>query len=307
MTESYFVASSGVLGLRTNAPGVKWSWGVNMPEAKKAEYDACAVKVRYTVLDHTPAGPLLEATGFGKYHYFHAAPGADELFYRRTFLGKRDLWLRLSGLLSGEIELQVNPEYAKYVTHRFMNLHSPGYILTDVVAWALLRHGYAPVHCAGFRGSEGTVLVLAPPNTGKTLTTMMACMDMGAGFLAEDVAITDGETLFGVPWTSTFRYYESIDQSRRTRALNRLTKVLPPLELIPMARSSRIDDLLGAADILEEGRIDLVAVLERSDEEGVVAVDAGSAHAKAVNLNRYEFNYMKSSGDGCLRVLQSWT
>ena len=38
-------------------------------------------------------------------------------------------------------------------------------------------------------------MVAAPPNTGKTLTTMMACMDYGAKFLAEDLAITDGDGL----------------------------------------------------------------------------------------------------------------
>ena len=52
-----------------------------------------------------------------------------------------------------------------------------------------------------------------------------------------------GTNLYAVPWTSTFRYYEHIDGSRRTRALNRLTKVFPPAELLPMAKSSRIDDL----------------------------------------------------------------
>ena len=99
-----------------------------------------------------------------------------------------------------------------------MNLHSPGYVLTDIVAWALRQAGYAPVHCSGFSAPEGTVLVLAPPNTGKTLTTMMACMEMGAGYLAEDVAITDGTNLYAVPWTSTFRYYEHIGrQSPNTR------------------------------------------------------------------------------------------
>ena len=294
MTDAYFIACRGVLGLRTNAPGVKWSWGVNMPDATKDEYERCAVKVRYTVLSETPVGPDSERAGFGKYHYFHGQPESDDLYYRRTFMGRHDLWLRLSGLLSGEIHLEVNHHYARYITHRFMNLHSPGYILTDVVAWALLRAGYAPVHCSGFSTAGSTVLVLAPPNTGKTLTTMMACMEMGAGYLAEDVAITDGENLYAVPWTSTFRYYDRIDSSRRSRALSRLTKIFPPAELLPTAKSSRIDDLLSGSSILESARITHVAVLERNDEEVVLTMDIAAGVRKAVNLNRYEFNYMKS-------------
>jgi hypothetical protein len=291
MTDTYYVASAGVLGLRTNAPGVKWSWGVNMPEASKAEYEACAVRLRYTVLDETPAGPDPETPTFGKYHYFHGEHGADLLHYRRAFMGKRELYFRLSGLASDEIHLQVNPEYARFITHRFMNLHSPGYILTDVVGWALTRHGYAPVHCSGFAQGDNAVLVLAPPNTGKTLTAMSSCMDLGASYLAEDVAITDGTNLYAVPWTSTFRYYENLDTSRRTRALNKLTKVFPPAELLPVAKSSRIDDLLDSAHILESAPVTHVAVLERGEEESLIDIPTAEAVEKAVNLNRYEFKY----------------
>ncbi len=294
MTESFYVASQGVLGLRTNAPGVKWSWGVNMPQATAEEFDRCAVRVRFTVRPDAPTSPTPEQRGFGKYHYFYGLPGSDELHYRRTFMGRRDLWMRLSGLLEGEIHLEVNAAYARYVTHRFMNLHSPGYVLTDVVAWALLRAGYAPVHCSGFSTDAGTVLVLAPPNTGKTLTTMMACMEMGASYLAEDVAITDGESLFAVPWTSTFRYYEHIDDSRRTRVINRLTKVFPPAELLPVSKSSRIDDLLSESHILTSAPVTHVAVLERNDHEAVLPLDREQAVVKAMNLNRYEFNYLKA-------------
>ena len=107
------------------------------------------------VLDETPSEPAADEPGFGKYHYFHGLPGADELYYRRTFMGRRDLWMRISGLVKGEIHLEVNAAYAKFVTHRFMNLHSPGYVLTDIVAWALLQAGYAPVHCSGFGTPKG--------------------------------------------------------------------------------------------------------------------------------------------------------
>ncbi len=265
-----------------------------MPEVSAREYEECDVRVRFTVVDETPVGPGADEPRFGKYHYFHGLPGADDLYYRRTFMGRRDLWMRISGLVKGEIHLEVNAAYARFITHRFMNLHSPGYVLTDIVAWALLRAGYAPVHCSGFSAPEGTVLVLAPPNTGKTLTTMMACMEMGAGYLAEDVAITDGTSLYAVPWTSTFRYYEHIDDSRRTRALNRLTKVFPPAELLPMAKSSRIDDLLGSSSILSSATVTHVAVLERHEDEAVIALEQQTAVAKAMNLNRYEFNYLKA-------------
>lgn len=290
----YFVASPGTLSLATNAPGVKWSWGVNMPSADETAYQSCAVKVRYTVLDQTPDGPDPDTDGYGKYHYFYGRPNSDELYYRRKFLGGRDLWMRVAGLLRDEVHLEVNREYAKYITHRFMNLHSPGYILTDIVGWALIQHGLAPVHCAAFAMNDASVLVLAPPNSGKTLTTMRACMELGADFIAEDVAITDGQTLFSVPWTSTFRYYEAIDRSWRTKALNRLTQVFPPAELLPVAKSSRVDELVGKSRIREMTSITHVVILERHESETLTPVNPELAITMARNLNRYEFNYIKS-------------
>lgn len=292
MTERFYVASPGVLALRTNHPTIKWSWGINMPEADRSTYDRVDLKVRFTVHETAPETCLRPTAG--KYHYFSGVHGADSVEYRRTFVGGRDLWLRLSGLVSGDIHLEVNRTYARYISHRFMNLHSPGYILTDVAAWALLRRGYCPLHCAAFEIDGSTVVVLAPPNTGKTLTTMTACFDYGANFLAEDVAITDGNIVYGVPWTSTFRYYDSIDPSRSARARNTLTRVFPPLELLPGARSSRIDDLLSAAQILDMGEVTVVAVLERGPTSVVDIPEAGALLRQATNLNRYEFKYTLS-------------
>ena len=113
-----------------------------------------------------------------------------------------------------------------------MNLHSIGYILTDIAGLIMLRKGFAPVHCSCFQSGDNCVLILAAPNTGKTLSTMMCCMEHGAGFLAEDLALTDGKIIYSVPWTSTFRYYSKVDKSRFNDVMNRMTQLFPPLELI---------------------------------------------------------------------------
>lgn len=199
----------------------------------------------------------------------------------------------MSGLVEDESVLTVNRDYLHFVTHRFMNLHSAGYILTDVAALKLLHSGYAPLHCSGFRYRDATVLVLAPPNTGKTLTTMMACLDDGAEFIAEDLAITDGTQLFSVPWTSTFRYYDRIDDSRRSRLLNKATRLMPLLELLSLGKSDGIDTLLAPEQIVTDCGITHVVILERGSES-VEVVEAAEAERKAINLNRYEFNYVKA-------------
>lgn len=286
---SYHVASPNVLAVRTNQPDLKWSFGVNIPATTRDQFEACPVRIEYNIDDSVPA----PAPEFGKYHYFGGLNGADELRYDRTFLGKRRLRFSLRNLADGVPSLTVNSDYARFITHRFMNLHSPGYILTDIIGLQLLRNGFAPVHCAAFRYKGATVLILAAPNTGKTLTSMMACIENGAEFLAEDLAITDGKDLYSVPWTSTFRYYDRIDQSRRSRIWGRLTNVMPPLELIPATKTKSVDTLIPSSRILDRSEVTHVVVLERG-EEGLQVPDLAEVTRKAINLNRYEFAYAKS-------------
>lgn len=292
MTDYTFVSSQGVLGFRSNRDAVNSSWGHKIPPSSLADFEKCAVRISL-IVDEEASRPDELDDETGKYHYFSGRAGADRISYRRALFGSRELQMVVSGLEAGEPMIAVNPNYQRFVTHRFMNLHSPGYVLTDIAANALLRNGYAPLHCSGFRMADETVLVLAPPNTGKTLTTMTACLQLGADFIAEDLAITDGERLFAVPWTSTFRYYEDIDTSRRSKALNRATRLLPPLELLPLGKTQGVDTMLDPSRIVTGSKVTKIVILERG-RETVEPLDAKEATRKAVNLNRYEFNYMKA-------------
>jgi hypothetical protein len=269
--------------LATNAAKVGWSWGSVIPEGTAKEFAACRVRMRLDIAD------LPEPTG-NRYHYFYGMPGQDCLEYDRTFVGGRRLRMRAERLLTNEPTLTANATYLRWIKHRFMNLHSLGYILTDMAALTLLRNGFTPLHASAFKAGEAGVLVLAAPNTGKTLTVMTACMDLGAGFISEDLAISDGQTVYGVPWTSTFRYYSKIDNSRRSRLAGRLTQVFPPAELVPMTRSRQVDTLLAPDRMVANTPITHVVVLERGDK-GVEQSSPAETWRKAVNLNRFEFRY----------------
>src|SRR5690606_8068706 len=175
--------------------------------------------------------------------------------------------LRVKNLVKNEPIVYVNPTYYRYITHRVMNLHSVGYILPDLVALLLLRNGYAPRHCSAFRIGSATVVVLAPPNTGKTLSTMMACMEHGADFIAEDLAITDGTRLYSVPWTSTFRYYSTVENNPFVRFKNRLTRVIPILELVQLSKPTAITKYISEKKMIAQSEVTHVVVLERGTRE----------------------------------------
>ncbi|MDH7602744.1 MAG: hypothetical protein QHI38_11420 [Armatimonadota bacterium] len=294
--EHYFIASPKVLGVKTNLPSFKWSFGMHTPPSTAEEYDACALRIRLDVVPDSEFGQnglLPKNAQVGKYHYFRAVPGQDSIIYERPFLFSSQLLLQVSGLLSGEPHIRANRSYHRYVSHRFMNLHSVSYIVTDITALALLRKGFAALHCSAFKVGDRTVVVFAPPNTGKTLTTMTACMDHGADFLAEDLAISDGVMLYPVPWTSTFRYYSKVETSLGARLGNALTKLVPIVELLPVGKRKPVTHYIDSTKIAPPSRITDVVVLERGDEQ-VVRCSPQDALGKLANLNRFEFWYHKS-------------
>jgi len=290
MNSNFFVLAEGVLGLRTNAEHFKWSYGIDASPAKQKAYDQCAVRLKLHIGDVAGIAPK---NNLGKYHYFYGVPGADVLYYQRPFLLNTRLQLRIEGLLSDRPLLSVNKTYYRFITHRFMNLHSVGYILTDVASLLLLRRGYAPLHCSAFRKGNSTVVVFAPPNTGKTLCTMMACMKCEAEFLAEDIAITNGEVIYSVPWTNTFRYYSRIEKDFLSNIVNALTRIFPPLELLTIYKPKPISAYLDKEKLCSNSKITHLVILECGNTL-VQQETPKEAYRKILNLNRYEFNYHKA-------------
>ena len=288
------VVSEGILGIQTNSKYIGWSFGNAPAEASQTEFDACKVKVRLNVDDLEPVAQAAEE--MEKFHYWRSGPERDEVFYQRNFLAGSKLRLDVRGLVAGDLHMRVNERFLKRIKFRFNNLHSPGYLMNDLVCVRLLEEGYAPLHCSAFTfGTEDSaVLVIAPPDTGKTLTTMRSVFDAGAEFLSEDLAITDGETLYACPWTSTFRYYDDLSMSWQSKLRMKLIKVFPLAEFMPTPDEDRtIDNYIEADRIKQKAKISHVAILARR-KGGLVHLDKNEARRMVFGLNRYEFNYMKS-------------
>lgn len=268
----YYVASQGILGIRTNINGFKWCFGSDMPEGTKEEYMNCAVKI-HVVLENFNEDEKLKS--MGRYHYFNGSPGGDAVYYTRKLPMNQKMRFKAENLMSEESKITVNKTYFKLITHRIMNLHSIHYIVTDLAALLLLKKGVAPIHCSAFKKEDKTVAVFAPPDTGKTLSAITACMDFGAKFIAEDMAITDGKNIYAVPWTNSFCHYTQNNKKVKNRDPNAET-----------AQDKKRQALLSA-------EVTHVAVLEKGTDETAL-LPQSIAISKLMNLNRYEFNYLRS-------------
>jgi hypothetical protein len=289
----YFSPVKYIIGVKANLKNFSFSYGMAMPLATKKEYDNSIIKIEVEVVSGTVVPQEEEKEKMGKFHYFNGYPEQGEIFYERSFLFSQKLQYKISGIDSNNIKVTVNKNYFKFVKHRFMNIHSIGYILTDIINLRLLHNGMAPLHCSGFVKDNDCYVIFAPPNTGKTLTAMTLCMkkDAGYNFIAEDLAVSNAKDVFAVPWTSTFRYYDSVDSSRFSKGLNNLTEKISFLELFSFGKTDPITKYV--QEVIHKAKLKGIYILDRGDQF-IKDIPLEDAFDRINTLDRYEFNYMRA-------------
>lgn len=292
MQVNNFVVSDNVLGIQSDSRKIGWSFGHPPKTASQEDINRCKVVVKYTI--DSLRTEAEEYSKLQKYHYWYGASGRDELFYQRNLFAGSKLRLLLRGIKEGKPEIIINRNYLHFVIGRFINLHSIGYHLTDLTCAMLLLNDLCPLHCSSYKINGETVAVIAPGNTGKTLTTMHSILHLGASFISEDLAVVDGENIYACPWTSTFRYYDELSMSWFLRMRMKMIKIIPPLELIPMYGGDRkINAYIEDERILSKEKVNYTAILARRPG-GIEVLDKKRALTMLLNLNRYEFMYMKN-------------
>jgi len=291
--EFYYSPVDGLIGVKTNIKDFSFSYGMAMSHVEKLVFEKSQIKITLNVVKGEVAPTKEDKDKMGKFHYFNGFPDKGEIFYERNFLFKRKLQFKITGIDTNNIEVTVNKDYMRYVKHRFMNIHSIGYILTDIINLRLMHNNLAPLHCSGVVVDDNAYAIFAPPNTGKTLTAMTLCMNNNSKykFIAEDLALTDGINLFAVPWTSTFRYYDTVDTSRFSKFLNNLTEKVSILELLSFGKTEPITDYV--KDISLKAKIKGIYILDRGEIKNY-EVSAQEAFDRINTLDRYEFNYMRA-------------
>jgi len=282
-----------ILAIKTNIKNFTFSYGLAMPLSDENTFQRAKIKITLNVVSGDVLPKEDEKLNIGKFHYFSGHRDGKEIFYERSFWFNNKLQYKISGLDTNHINIIVNNNYYYFVKHRFMNIHSIGYIITDIVNLRLLHNRLAPLHCSGVVSGNDGYVIFAPPNTGKTLTAMTLCMQDKSdyNFISEDLAITDGDNLFAAPWTSTFRYYDTVDTSKFSKMLNNLTEKISVLELFGFGKAEPITNYVN--NISYAARIKGVYILDRG-QDNIIDIDYKEAFDRINTLDRYEFNYMRA-------------
>jgi|SRR5208337_3682298 len=286
---TYWVAPE-ILSVRTSIPHIpRFSLGEHLsvvaPPSKPAK-----VQLGFEVARISGRPKELEI----KHHYYYVGVGNDSVYCERNMGFGATVRLLMSQLHTGPT-LRANELYYRLIPSQLGVLLPPGRHLLDLAMVALLRAGFLPLHCAAVSREGRSLLIFAPPDTGKTFTAL-ALRNQGFSILSEDMAITDGKTVWSCPFTGTF--YHLISDSNRhgwrgltTRAYASAVDLFPLLARLVRPPIHSLWSLTGGL-VQGSSRIGGLIFLRRTGTSLCTESVSGQRAFHSLQLcNRVEFTY----------------
>lgn len=226
-----------------------------------------------------------------KFYLYYGIDNNDQIYYTKTIGFGIKIKLHLKNLFKNT-KLTVNSPYYKFVRVRLDNVYPPGVHLADILSVNLLERRFTPLHCAAISSQGEASLLVAPPDTGKTVTTLLA-LNRGYSYMAEDIAVVDDKHAYINPYTSTFLHNKEF---RGYNPLNKLFVDLP--KKIPLL-SAYITPKLSVANFIKnfkvegKARIKNIFILDRG-KSNIETIGPDEAARRTMIINRNEFSYYKN-------------
>jgi len=217
-----------------------------------------------------------------------------EIFYKKNIspLGCLYYLVRMDNNLN--FSLYVNRTYYLLFRWKVENVLPPGQILKDLTYIRLLLGGYLTIHSSSFaKNEEEGYLVIAPSDTGKSLTALRAVND-GYFFLSEDLTLLGKNgMLWSIPYTSTLKHEKRKMKYKPILLIASLfyyyKKPKPAFNQLnaKLLDKSKTKKLF----ILERSKYNNVLIVDKKDDEALLAIKD-----KIFLLNKEEFNYIQNKG-----------
>lgn len=226
-------------------------------------------------------------------------PLANSVHYEIRLCGPLRARLSLSNIHE-EPKIIVNSTYLRLVRMQLGGLKPPGNHLTSVTAITLLQRGFTLLHAGALTLDDRGILITAPGGTGKTLTCLRG-VEEGFGLLSEDVSITDGSRIYGLPLTESFAQsttgFGSFLKHKRPpwqlSIYQRLYRWIPPMGLLFPTPKFNIKDLIPNAKIQTASPLTAIFILEQGHFK-VKQLSDEEALRRLFLINRTEFDYQEN-------------
>lgn len=210
----------------------------------------------------------------------------DSIVYKKSLGLLGDLKCKID-IDEATSRVTVNKRYHQLGRASIDTVPSVGKLLEDVISMQLLMNDYTLLHCGGVQRGDETFVLIGLANTGKTTTTLrLVINEPGMKYVAEDIAITDGDTLYSCPYALS-----AIDSpllnSRENAVYHWIARKIPLLDRLYVQPLRSIHDVLASWQVAESGDITDILLLSRGGQRSGIA-DA----SRMLRLsNRAEFTY----------------
>lgn len=266
-----YVHVPGIIGIRTNIPGFRWGFGECSVPVSEDAFDSCRVKVYLEARRDCAVFSETDISSYaGFFRDFRAKPQEKNVAFEKR-IGPVFLRFLLS-VQNNCVKVIVGRSYLRLIRVKLMYIHPIAYVLFDVVSILLLQQNLTTLYGSAVCLHDGrTAFCAAPPNTGKSLTVLQLQQKHDAHIIAEDMAVTNGESIWGAPYTGLYRDYhdKALEMIRKNQEMNTFAQSI------------------NAVLILQKG------VLDRE-------MQAGNFLHQLLLINRYSLGYYYSP---CVRVL----
>ena len=160
----------------------------------------------------------------------------------------------------------------------------PEDILSNLATIQLLSSKLAPLHCGCVDMKGKGILLIAPSDTGKTFTTYSLVNDFGFSFVSEDIAITDGSSIYGCPYTAT-----GIPKCKNGKEFlgNRFKNLFFPSK----SEKRKLADYIPQNKIVPQTKISYIIFLKRGPRN-ISAISKSEAAKYLIRSNMTEFKYI---------------
>jgi hypothetical protein len=298
MKEYQYLIQPNIAQIRSNKRYIHYfSFGDHLIEehsSSSSSSNLFSIKIAINVVKD-----IIRPSGLGqRFQTCYGSDRKDEIYFERHLGLGIKAKLHIKNLLNMS-EFTVNKNYHRFVKFKADNVYPPGIHLADILSVNLLERKYVPIHCAAISNGNGGILLVAPSNTGKTLTTMLA-LNCGFHYVSEDIAIVDEEYVYANPYTSTFNHYEDeeskANNANNGRPMRAFISKIPLLNYyVQLSKTSMTAmDLIKNSKIDQKVKIQAICILSRGKESGTEKIDPEEALRRVLIINRNEFSYYKN-------------
>lgn len=240
-------------------------------------------------------GSVVRRNDFKRVSEFYSVSDDNEgVYFQVSPMTSIVFRMLIEGIRKSDTIVTCNRSYYNIVKGSVGQVYPPEVNVHDIIVAKLIRKGIVPLHAAVFEICGKCLVIIAPPDTGKSLTCALAILQ-GAKFMGDDGVLTDGDNVYQINQEVKYLNATFINTLGKTtlkaKILQSINNAFPFTKYIIGRFGFPISDL--KVPIIEKGTIDAVVILNRGNWF-VGELEKIDALLRIIPINRKELHYFKN-------------